>query len=106
MEIKAHVWLDMNGDGQEECVLQVSEPERADDAVTRSWYTVVLSHQDGTVYAYFFGIYDLELCADGAFQLDYGGPVRLSFWKDQCYDYAVPDASAPAVKWADGSPLD
>ena len=104
LEIKAHVWLDMNGDGQEECVLQVSEPERADDAVTRSWYTVVLSHQDGTVYAYFFGIYDLELCADGAFQLDYGGPVRLSFWKDQCYDYAVPDASAPAVKWADGSP--
>lgn len=106
LEIKAHVWLDMNGDGQEECVLQVSEPERADDAVTRSRYTVVLSHQDGTVYAYFFGIYDLELCADGAFQLDYGGPVRLSFWKDQCYDYAVPEASAPAVKWADGSPLD
>lgn len=106
LEIKTHVWLDMNGDGQEECVLQVSEPERADDAVTRSRYTVVLSHQDGTVYAYFFGIYDLELCADGAFQLDYGGPVRLSFWRDQCYDYAVPEASAPAVKWADGSPLD
>ena len=106
LEIKAHVWLDMNGDGQEECVLQVSEPERADDAVTRSRYTVVLSHQDGTVYAYFFGIYDLELCADGALQPDYGGPVRLSFWRDQCYDYAVPEASAPTVKWADGSPLD
>lgn len=104
LEIKAHVWLDMNGDGQEECVLQVSEPERADDAVTRSRYTVVLSHQDGAVYAYFFGIYDLELCEDGAFQIDYGGPVRLSFWKDQCYDYAVPDASAPAVKWVEVAP--
>lgn len=104
LEIKAHAWLDMNGDGQEECVLQLSEPERADDAVTRSRYTVVLSHQDGTVYAYFFGIYDLELCEDGAFQIDYGGPVRLSFWKDQCYDYAVPDTSAPAVKWVEVAP--
>lgn len=104
-EIKAHVWQDMNGDGQEECVLQLSEPERADDAVPRSRYTAVLSHQGGTVYAYFFGIYDLGLCEDGAFQMDYGGPVRLSFWKDQCYEYIVPDTSAPAVKWADGSPL-
>ena len=106
LEIKAHVWLDMNGDGQEECVLQLSEPERADDAVTRSRYTVVLSHQDGTVYAYFFGIYDLELCGDGAFQIDYGGPVRLSFWKGQCYQYAVPDTASPAVKWVVGIPAD
>lgn len=104
LEIKAHVWLDMNGDGQEECVLQVGEPERADDAASQSRDTVVLSHQDGTVYAYFFGIYDLELCGDGAFQIDYSGTVRLSFWKGQCYKYAVPDTASPAVKWVDGIP--
>lgn len=104
LEIKAHAWQDMNGDGQEECVLQVGEPERADDAASQSRDTVVLSHQDGTVYAYFFGIYDLELCGDGAFQIDYSGTVRLSFWKGQCYKYAVPDTASPAVKWVDGIP--
>lgn len=115
LEIKAHVWLDMNGDGQEECLLWVVKSRGEDGG--KPWTsdaTVVLSEQDGTVYAYFFGIdqsigtgrYDgTGLRDDGTFVSIYGSAQRLSFWKDQCCQYAAPDTGAPPVKWLDGSPL-
>lgn len=100
LEVMAHAWQDMNGDGQEECLLRLWWPGYGDGG----GYVVVLSHQDGTVYAYFFGFYERDdFCTDGAIQ-NYEGRLALSFWKDQCYDYAVPDTSAPAVKWVDGAP--
>lgn len=102
LEIWAHAWQDMNGDGQEECLLELRGPESGDSSVP---YIVVLSEQGGTVYAYFFGFYgEAELRADGTITNTYGGTVRLSFWRDQCYEYAVPDTSAPAVKWVEGAP--
>lgn len=103
LEVTAHAWQDMNGDGQEECLLELREPESGDSSVP---YIVVLSGQEGTVYAYFFGFYNdqTEFRTDGTVTNTYGGTVRLSFWRDQCYEYAVPDASAPAVKWVEVAP--
>ena len=106
LEVTRHAWLDMNGDGQEELLLRVGEPKRADDAVSRMRYTVVLSEQEGTVYAYFFGFFDETdaFCDDGTV-LNFGEIQKLSFWKDQCYQYtARRDASAQPVKWVDGAP--
>lgn len=110
LEIKAHVWQDMNGDGQKECVLQLGEPEDANNAASRSRYVVVLSEQGGAVYAYFFGLLDeVELWTDGMFNCawTYGGyDQALSFWQDQCCQYAVPDhAAGEPVQWLDGPPV-
>lgn len=99
--ITRHVWLDMNGDGQEECVLRI---ESEDSYPAKA--LVVLSEQSGTVYAYYFGFYDeAELCADGTISNTYGGTARLSFWRDQCYEYGVQPAQEGPVKWVDGSPV-
>lgn len=105
--VSAHAWRDMNGDGQEELLLQVVTVTGEDNG--EPWAiesTVMLSEQDGTVYAYFFSLSERnDFCTDGAIR-QYGETWRLSFWQDQCYEYIVPDTSAPAVKWVDGSPLD
>lgn len=98
LEIKAHAWQDMNGDGQEECLLELCD--RSSPCAV-----VLLSEQDGTVYAYFFGNhYEMDFYVDGTALGALERTVRLSFWKGQCYEYAVPDTSAPAVKWAAGAP--
>lgn len=104
----AHAWLDMNGDGQEECVLQMeTEAMRDGEPAWTGEFTVVLSEQEGTVYAYcFHHYYDAVFCDDGTIRDDYGKLCRLSFWQDQCYEYAVrPDAAASPVKWVDGPPM-
>ena len=104
--ITGHFWQDMNGDGQEECVLHLESEIRRGEETWSGEDMVMLSEQDGTVYAYCFDFYERDdFCTDGAIR-QYGEAWRLSFWKDQCYEYIVPDTSAPAVKWADGSPLD
>ena len=107
LETTRYVWLDMNGDGQEELLLRVVTSRGEDNG--QPWVsesTVVFSEQDGTVYAYFFGFYDDAdaFCDDGTVQ-QYGQNYRLSFWKNQCYQYiAGRDPSARPVKWVDGSP--
>ena len=105
LAVSAHAWRDMNGDGQEELLLQVVTVTGEDNG--EPWAiesTVMFSEQDGTVYAYFFSLSERnEFCTDGAIR-QYGETWRLSFWKGQCYQYAVPDTSAPAVKWVDGVP--
>lgn len=99
-QIKAHIWLDLNGDGQEECVLLL-EAER-DGVEWTDDGTVVLSEQDGVVYVYYFVFYRKpEFCTDGTIR----GTVRLSFWQDQCYEYAAqPSADARPVEWQEGAP--
>lgn len=109
LEIRAHVWQDMNGDGQEECVLQLDEAERGEETAARGRYIAVLSEQEGVVYAYFFGFLDeIELWTDGTFNCawTYGGyDQALSFWQDQCCQYAVADhAAGDPVQWLDGPP--
>lgn len=113
LEITHNAWLDMNGDGQEELLLKVvtmrGEDGAGEDgsAPWTSESTVVLSEQEGTVYAYFFGFFDTQdaFYDDGTVG-QYGGHYRLSFWKNQCYQYMAPrDPSARPVKWVEGPPL-
>ena len=103
--VTAHFWLDMNGDGQEECVLHLESEVQRGEETWSGEDMVMLSEQDGTVYAYgFHHYYDAVFHADGTIQ-NYDGRLALSFWKDQCYEYYVEaDGSAPAVKWVDGPP--
>lgn len=102
LAVSAHLWQDMNGDGQEELLLRVVTRE----AEWSSESIVMLSEQDGTVYAYFLNCYDrAELHTDGTILDTYGKSVRLSFWKDQCYEYAEPETEAPPVQWLDGAPV-
>lgn len=102
--ITAHFWQDMNGDGQEECVLHLESEIRRGEETWSGEDMVMFSEQDGVVYAYCFDFYERDdFCTDGTIR-NYDGRLALSFWKDQCYEYAVPDASAPAVKWVEGAP--
>ena len=105
--VAAYIWVDMNGDSQEECLLKMeTEGVREGEVAWTGETILVLSEQGGTIYAYYFGHYfQSTFCEDGTILDDYGKTCRLSFWKGQCYEYAVPDASAPAVKWVEGSPL-
>lgn len=97
LEVTSHVWQDMNGDGQEECVLQLQS-----DVGTA---VVVLSEQEGAVYAYYFEYYeDAVFYTDGTILNPYGGTERLSFWKSQCYQYTVSAAAAQPVEWTEGAP--
>ena len=104
--VAAYTWVDMNGDSQEECLLKMETEGVREGAVAWTGETIlVLSEQGGTVYAYYFGHYfQSTFCEDGTILDDYGKTCRLSFWKGQCYEYAAPDTSAPAVKWAAGAP--
>lgn len=102
--ITGHFWQDMNGDGQEECVLHLESEIRRGEETWSGEDMVIFSEQDGVVYAYCFDFYERDdFCTDGTIR-NYDGRLALSFWKDQCYEYIVPDTSAPAVKWVDGSP--
>lgn len=105
-QITDHVWLDMNGDGQEECLLRLRAVTTRGEETWSGASLVILSVQDGTVFAYCANSYgyDMEFCTDGTIQR-YGGRAALSFWQDQCYEYTVRgDASAQPVEWLDGPP--
>ena len=94
-------WLDLNGDGIEECVLQM-EREREWGKQT---YCVALSHQEGMVYAYYDVMYSsYVLGVDGVFYSYlseyYNSAYTLSFYKNQCYMQPtafIPDV--PEVAW-------
>lgn len=89
-------WLDMDGDGQTECLLSLRDAEDWTDQY------VILSEQDGTVYAYCVNYCgDDSVNADGVFyHPEYGEPFAVSFWKDQCYLYTVLcDETVPDVEW-------
>ena len=106
LEVSAHAWQDMNGDGQEELLLRVVTDTGEDNG--KPWTseaTVVLSEQGGAVYAYFFGFMDDReaFLDDGAIR-QYGEDYRLSFWANQCYEYIAEPSGGSPVKWVDGLP--
>lgn len=77
---------DLNGDGQMECVLAVSDGG--------SEMRIVLSEQDGVVYAYllnYTGGYELD--ADGSFHIDsfYTARYRLIFDAEQAFLLTLPE---------------
>ena len=90
-------WLEVNGDGQAECVLSLLDADNWPDQI------VILSEQAGTVYAYclnYKGGYSLD--AEGVFwQEEYGGDsFAVSFDGEQCYTYtALHDRAVPQVEW-------
>lgn len=89
-------WLDMDGDGQTECLLSLGDAEGWLDQY------VIFSEQDGTVYAYCVNYCgDDSVNADGVFyHPEYGEPFAVSFWKNQCYLYTASyDETVPAVEW-------
>ena len=102
---RRRAWVDLNGDGQRECVLYVEHD--AGDYI-QSGYFVVFSEQEGTVYAYCLSyVGRTDVSADGVFfdpwyleeGID-GGAWRVSFRENLCYQYtAAFDASVPLVEW-------
>ena len=91
------VWLDVNGDGQTECVLSLLDADNWPDQM------VILSERAGMVYAYclsYQGGYSLD--TEGVFwQEEYGhDSIAVSFDGEQCYTYtAVHDGAASEVIW-------
>lgn len=87
-------WMDVDGDGQTECLLSLRDAEGWPDQY------VILSEQDGTVYGYCVNYCgDDSVNADGVFY-QYEEPFAVSFWKDQCYQYTVScDGTVPDVEW-------
>lgn len=89
-------WVDMDGDGQTECLLSLEDAEGWPDQY------VILREQGGTVYAYC-----VNYCGGGSvnaegvfYHPEYGEPFAVSFWKNQCYQYTVPyDETVPDVEW-------
>lgn len=116
--VTQYAWQDMNRDGQEECVVRlISEDE---NGMFDCDGTVVLSEQDGEVYAYFFRFYGDRFSpyTDGTIRMDSGAITgALAFWKGQCYDYSPLsgqpnenfirlDETAQPVEWVEVGPTD
>ena len=89
LTIEAYTWVDLNGDGQDECIVDLAEPE------TDTWrqeIRTVLSLQDEVVYAYCFNYCnDYILYEDGVFyDGEYGSVVyKICFNKDECFQYTA-----------------
>lgn len=89
-------WVDMDRDGQRECVLRLRSGEGWPDQY------IIFSEQVGTVYAYCVNYCEgYEIGTDGVFHdAEWGDTFAVSFWKNQCYPYTVPyDETVPAVEW-------
>ena len=90
MVVEAYTYIDMNGDGTEECVLRLGEAD-PEEAYYVSDLWVVLSEQDGTMYAYCINYSaSFTLLENGTFRPDgeyYVNNFRMLFDKDQCFLY-------------------
>ena len=106
-QIEAHTWVDLDGDGREECAVRLWAEDICAENLT------VLSERDGVVYAYWLDPFGrCELTAEGLVYND-GDPDNmelqtLSFYREQCYlcwcfGY-VPSGQYAPVEWVDGSP--
>ena len=90
MVVEAYTYIDMNGDGTEECVLRLrgADPEESDD-LSGKW--VVLSEQGSTMYAYCINYtMTYTLLENGAFRPNDAystNNFRVLFDKDQCFLY-------------------
>lgn len=88
--IKEYAFADANADGQTDCILRLEQ--QPDEYGNISQFYAVLSVQEGTVYAYFFGFMDgVGIDPDGSVYFQqYDGWRQISFYKDQCYDFPAP----------------
>lgn len=100
-------WVDLDGDGQRECVLYVEHG--ADDYIQGGCF-VVFSEQQKAVYAYCLNDTGrMDVTADGVFFDPWyleegleGGVWRVSFREEQCCQYtAAYDPSALLAEWED-----
>ncbi len=103
--LRRRAWVDLDGDGQRECVLYV---EHGAGDYIQSGYFAVFSEQDKAVYAYCLNYIDrMDVTPDGVFFDPWyleegfdGGAYRVSFREEQCCQYtAAYDPSAPLVEW-------
>lgn len=103
MKIAAYAFVDMNQDGKEECVLKLQDLAQDDD-FSGQW--VVLSEQDGTVYAYCINyMMAYTLLENGSFRPNdeyYTNNFRIMFDKDQCFLYYTGlDEKHAQAEWID-----
>lgn len=102
---RRRAWVDLDRDGQRECVLYV---EHGEGDYIQSGYFVIFSEQEKAVYAYCLNYVDgMDVSADGVFfdpwdleeGMD-GGVWRVSFRESQCCQYtAAYDETVPPVEW-------
>ncbi len=91
MKVTSYSFVDMNEDGREECVLRIEEAGPESSKLSDQW--VVLSDQDGVVYAYVINYRDdYVLMKNGTFsRMDtddrQGISLRILFDKEQCFVY-------------------
>lgn len=89
-------WVDIDWDGQTECLLRLTDENGWPDQY------VILSEQEGTVYAYCINYKgDDVVHTDGVFyDAEYGDSFAVSFQGGQCYQYtAFYDGTSPEVSW-------
>lgn len=94
--VEGLAWVDMDRDGQRECVLLLRSEEGWPDQY------IVFSEQDGTVYAYCINYCEGHaLGSDGVFHnAAWPDTFAVSFWRDQCYKYTASyDETVPAAEW-------
>lgn len=91
-ELAGYFWQDLNRDGQEECLIQLTSTY--EDGSWGGNVFLALSEQDGEVYGYNINI--ASLCCPYT-----DGTIRhsaiccaLAFWKEQCYMYFPADYPA------------
>lgn len=95
LKIEKYGWADFNQDGGEECILLLG-----DKTESMSDMYVILSMQDGIVYAYCINYSgDEEVYQDGVFISQYNS-YGISFYNNQCYQYTKMHApSSPPISW-------
>lgn len=89
-ELAGYFWQDLNRDGQEECLIQLTSTY--EDGSWCNNVFLVLSEQDGEIYGY--GLAFASICCpytDGTIRHN-SICCALAFWKKQCYVY-YPTAS-------------
>lgn len=99
MEIVGLAWVDMDRDGRTECLLRLEHG--AEDSFSGTTY-VILSRQDGRVYAYCCNYCEsYEVNGEGAFHHVYADDTfAVSFRGEACYQYtAVWDETVPLAEW-------
>ena len=94
-----YAWADANGDGQTDCILRMEEIREKSGFTSRPY--VILSLEEGGVYAYFFrSLGEPTVAPNGS--VYFGETRQVSFYKNQCYSYsATPPAHADGLVWDD-----
>lgn len=95
LQVDKYVWVDVNGDGQIEMVLDLREDEsQKEQNGFCEEIRVILSLQGEVVYAYCLNYEnDYLVLEDGAFYVSYGDwsefTIRYLFDRDECFSYYV-----------------